>query len=142
MLFLVVAGAVIVVGYFLVTRADKDAATNSSGGDNSNPSDHGKYSSLAACLSTNRPPNLSTRQATDASGQPWPASAAPPSVLITHANVWTGRDALRTDADVLLVGGKISAVSPFERRATHSPYERSIRHHVRCDGAMGDARFI
>jgi imidazolonepropionase-like amidohydrolase len=33
-------------------------------------------------------------------------------VLITHANMWTGRDALRTDADVLLIGGKISAVSP------------------------------
>ncbi len=51
MLFLVVALVVLVLGYFLATRVDKEAATNSSGGDNSNPSGHSKYTSLAACMS-------------------------------------------------------------------------------------------
>jgi hypothetical protein len=70
MLFLIVAGALLVLRYFLVTRVGKDAATNSTGGDNSNHFARGKYASLAACLSlaANRPLNLRTRQATDASG--------------------------------------------------------------------------
>jgi hypothetical protein len=83
-----------------------------------------KYDTLDACLTANRPPNLSAKQ--PASTRPPVTPVTPPPVLFTHANIWNGVAALLTDADLLIENGKVTSISTVSGERLTPPSNPSL----------------
>ena len=116
--FSLIAGAAVVIIAIVIIILKVEHSPSGNGGGSA-------YANLNECLAANRPPNFSAKQTGPLVPPSLPAPSTPPSVLFTHASIWTGVDALRTDADLLIQNGKVVSVSPASGQRLPVPEDDS-----------------